>query len=152
MINLIFVLSTAAQAETAFEQAIAQHNQVQTREQWISVDGTPHRLIQIGEKNYLLKLNKNETKPTAELRCDLVDEPNPKDIEDALESGGRSKEFKEKVEKACAKTKGSVTIALDSSFVPLISEFDDGLVRKGQLRMGVTPGSKSPGMQVKKKF
>lgn len=156
MLTLIFALSTAAQAQTAFEQAMAQHNGVRTREQWINLDGTPHRLIQIGDKYYHLKINPNETKPSAELRCDLVDDPPPKDIEEVMEDGSRSRDFKAKVEKACEKSTGTVTVALDSSFVPLVSEAANNSEKTREFRMGVSSGRSNPGrrqgVQAKTKF
>jgi hypothetical protein len=131
---------------------MAQHNQVKTHETWLHIEGTAYRQIEVNGKFYYLKLKRDETKPEAELRCDLLDYPPPKEIMDSQEPASRSKEFVARLESTCGKSKGSRTIALDSSFIPLIESFDDGVIKNKELRMGITPGRTNPGMQVKKKF
>ena len=153
MWTLILALSTTtAFSQTAFEQALAQHNQVKTREQWMTIDSTHYRQIEANGKYYYLKMGRDETKPSAELRCDLTSYPVPKDIEATLEESARAKDFITKLENTCGKSTGKVEIALDSSFVPLIEDFDRGGVKNKSVRMGITPGLTNPGLQVKKKF
>ena len=151
----IFILaffSAPGFSQTAFEQALAQHNQVKTREQWMTIDSNHYRQIEANGKYYYLKIGKDETKPSAELRCDLTSYPVPKDIEATLEENARAKNFIATLEKSCAKSTGNVEIALDSSFIPLIEDFDRGGIKNKSIRMGITPGRTSPGMQVKTKF
>lgn len=153
MFTLLLALSSsAAFSQTAFEQALAQHNQVKTREQWLTIDSTHYRQIEANGKYYYLKMGRDETKPSAELRCDLTSYPVPKNIEATMEESARAKDFIEKLEKTCGKSTGKVEIALDSSFIPLIEDFDRGGVKNKSVRMGITPGLTNPGMQVKKKF